>query len=369
MLRWALRSLLAERLAFLAGTAAAGSALLLVMFYEAVWAGEGEQIIAYPRNAGADVWVMQRGVENMHMATSYLSDWKVNEVRAVPGVAGVEPILYVNTVVEANGQQWFAYVIGLEPGASQSGPWSMVAGRDDPDSGEAVVPALLASMAGLDLGDRIRIIDKEFSIAGLSDETFSMSNSVIFVPRLDVEDILSAFDIVSFMLVTGEEGVSSEALARAIEMDVDNVSALPAEVFLHNDRQLAMQMGVETVALMTMICGALAVLLVAFTVYSQIVRQRREYAVAKALGATHKSLYLSVALQSTILALASASFAGLAAWFLMPMVARLAPVISLDLTMTSVLRIGAASVLVALIASVLPARRLARVDPATAFHG
>ena len=92
MWHWMYRSLLHEPLAFVLGIAATASALLLVMFYEAVWAGEAEQIVAYPRNAGADVWVMQRGVANMHMATSYLSDWKVEQVRQLPGVADVEPI-------------------------------------------------------------------------------------------------------------------------------------------------------------------------------------------------------------------------------------------------------------------------------------
>ncbi|HSG64227.1 MAG TPA: ABC transporter permease, partial [Gammaproteobacteria bacterium] len=176
MLGWALRSLISRPVAFAVGVAAAASALLLVMFYEAVWAGESEKIIAYPRNAGADVWVMQRGVTSMHMATSYISDYKVAQIRALPGVAAAEPILYLNTVVEAGGRQWFAYVVGLDPPAERTGPWDMVTGKRVPADGEAVAPDVFASMTGVGIGDSLRIVDHQFEIVGLSRGTFSMAN-------------------------------------------------------------------------------------------------------------------------------------------------------------------------------------------------
>lgn len=354
--------------AFVAGIAAAASALLLVMFYEAVWAGEGQQIIAYPRNAAADVWVMQRGVTNMHMATSYISDYKVRQIRELPGVARAEPILYLNTVVEAGGRQWFAYVVGLDPGAERTGPWAMATGKREPEPGEAVVPDVFASITGADLGSTLRIVDHEFEISGLSRGTFSMANSVIFVTRQDVEDIMSSLDIVSFVLVTAADGTSPEALASEIERQVEKVTALPTPIFLENDRQLALQMGVETVALMTMICSALAVLLIGFTVYSQVSRQRRELAVAKALGVRNVSLYASIGAQAAVLGIASVMLAAVLALILMPIATAAIPMVTFDLTTASVLRIAAAGILVAVLASLIPAWRIARLDPMSAFQ-
>lgn len=60
-------------------------AFLLVLLVEAAFAGESERIVACLNRADADVWVMQSGVSNMHMTTSYLADWKVAEIRDVPG--------------------------------------------------------------------------------------------------------------------------------------------------------------------------------------------------------------------------------------------------------------------------------------------
>lgn len=61
-------------LALIASISASACAFLLVMLFEALFAGESERIVAYLHRADANVWVMQSGVSNMHMATSYLAD-------------------------------------------------------------------------------------------------------------------------------------------------------------------------------------------------------------------------------------------------------------------------------------------------------
>jgi hypothetical protein len=109
MWRWTFKSLVASPLTLAMSIAAAACAMLLAILFEAIYAGEAKQVVAYLENADADVWVMQGGVSNMHMATSYLSDWKAHEVRDVDGVASVESILYLNTVrrralVDGGGQ-------------------------------------------------------------------------------------------------------------------------------------------------------------------------------------------------------------------------------------------------------------------------
>lgn len=368
MWRWTLKSLFAEPLALAASIAAAGSAFLLVMFFEAVYAGESEQIVAYAKHADADVWVMQRGVSNMHMATSYLSDWKLQQVRQLEGVADVEGILYLNTVIESGGQKWFAYIVGLDTPSRQAGPWAMAAGRGEPATGEAVVPAVFAEMATLELGDSVRITNRNFTIVGFSDGTFSMANSIIFVTKNDLEDIMTSLDIVSYGLVKAAPGVAPTVLAARIEQEIEKVRALPADQFIINDQRMAMQMGVETIALMTIIGGALAILLVAFTVFSQVDRQRRELAVAKALGATNRSLYISVGVQAIVITLSGVMLAVVLASGVMPLATALIPAVNLKLTTAAVVRIALVGIAVTLIASLIPAQKIARLDPLSAFQ-
>lgn len=93
MLRWTIRTLLAAPLQLAASIGAIAGAFTLVLFFEAVFAGESEQIVSYIRSKDADVWVMQKGVSNMHMATSFVSDWKADRIAAMEGVEKVTSIL------------------------------------------------------------------------------------------------------------------------------------------------------------------------------------------------------------------------------------------------------------------------------------
>jgi|TARA_B100001540_G_scaffold316980_1_gene348460 ABC-type antimicrobial peptide transport system permease subunit len=369
MTRWMIKSLLLEPLMLMIAITSGASAFLLIIMFEGIFAGESEKIVAYVRNVEADVWVMQRGVSNMHMATSYVADWKVRQVRELPGVAAVDPILYLNTVVEAGEHRWFSYVVGLDVPSAYAGPWAMSIGRDQPALGEVIVPEVFARMAQLKIGSQLRITDHEFIIVGLSRETFSMANSVIFINKIDMEDIMSSFDISSFMLVKTANGVTPGDLAATIEREVDKVHALTAEQFLKNDKKMAMQMGTDTIALMTLIGGALAILLVAFTIYSQVARQRCELAVAKALGVTNGALYASVVFQAIVITLTSVIVATLVAALLMPVLSKLIPAVTMRLTMASVTKIAAAGIFVAIAASLMPARQIARLDPVSAFQG
>lgn len=367
MFRWTLKSLLVTPLKLVASIAALACTFLLAMLFEAVFAGEARQVVAYLDHADADIWVMQEGVSNMHMATSYLPDWKISAVRSVEDVASVEPILYLNTVVKAKDQLWFSYVVGLAPDSTQAGPWAMSSGRAQPLRGEVILPAVFQRTTGLSLGDIVYVADTPFSVAGFAKGTFSMANTIIFVAKADLEDLMNSLDIVSFILVKAVPGTDSVLLARRIETEVDNVSALPSGQFIANDRKLVMQMGVETIALMVMIGGVLSVLLLTFTIYTQVSSQAKELAVVKALGTPDLSLYLSVVAQSVAIMLPSILLALLFAALLAQLMPLVLPQVALSLTAQSVWKVGLTGLLVGGVSALIAARQIVGIDPASAF--
>src|SRR5210317_1293230 len=129
MLKWALKSLLHQKGSLIGSALGIASAFILVIFFDAVWQGESEQIVAYPNNVKPDIWVMQSGVGNMHMAMSFVWDWKATKIAGMPEVEQVTPILYLNTVITAADTKMFAFIVGLLPDGKRAGPWEMTAGR------------------------------------------------------------------------------------------------------------------------------------------------------------------------------------------------------------------------------------------------
>jgi putative ABC transport system permease protein len=368
VLRWALKSLTAEPIQLLSSAGGVTFALLLVVFFEAVFAGESDQIVAYPENAAPDLWVMQRGVSNMHMAISLVQDWKIDAVAKVEGVAAVTPILYLNTVVAAGERKWFSFVVGLPEDGARAGPWAMAAGAAMPGPGQAVVPGMLARMSAIGVGDRITIADRTLEVVGLSEGTYSMANSVVFVTESDLAGVISASGLVSYLLVDVAAGASPSAVAERIGAEVDRVNVVPSPEFVANDYALAMQMGLEMISLMTAIGGALAVLVVAFSVYSQMSRQRRELAISRAVGVRPRALFAAVTLQAVCLSVLGVVMAAALAWLIVPLVAALVPQLTLHITAQSLLRAGVIALVAAVLAALSSVRGLIKVDPVSALQ-
>ena len=368
MLKWILKTIWRQKGAVVSSASGVAFAFVLVIVMEAAFVGESNQIVAYIRHANPDVWVMQKGVSNMHMATTFVWDWKAKRIAELPGIKKATPILYVNTALKSGGRNWFAYVIGLMPKDTRAGPWSMASGKSHPDPGEIVLPQVLTEMTGANLGDRAMIADREFKITGFSNETFSMANSIAFVNFHDLEELISTSGTVSFILVDIEPGMDKWTIASQIEQQIEKISAIPHEQFIKNDFQIAMLMGVEVVSFMSIIGTILAVLIIAFAAYTQVSRRKRELAIAKALGYKNFSLYLAVLIQTLIITSLALMIAIILAMFLVPFLTVLIPQITLVVTTTAIIRLSIIAIIAATLAALVPARIITNIDPLTAFR-
>jgi putative ABC transport system permease protein len=368
VLNWTIRELFSAPQQLFASVAAVAGAFALVLFFEGIFAGESDQIVALIERTDGDVWVMQKGVGNMHMATSFVSDWKIDAVADVEGVEKVTPILYLNSAIEAGGRNWFSFVVGLEPGDGRAGPWQHAGGAKLPEAGTAIVPDIFASDAGLSIGDTVRIAGRDFAVGGFSSETFSMANSITFVSIDDLADTMSSIGSISYMMVDAAPGVDPKDLAQRIMDEVEKVNALTREEFAARDYSIAVQMGLEIVWMMTVIGGVLAVLLTGFIVYSHISERERELAVMKALGVRNRSIYASTMLQALAIGTFAFTLAAGLMFVAVPLTGWLMPKVSLAMTGEALIRTGTTALVVSLVASVIPVRRVLAVDPVTAFQ-
>lgn len=368
MLYWSLKTLLAEPVRLFISALAVAVSFILVIFFSAVFEGESDQMVAYLEAMEADVWVMQKGVSNMHMTSSMVWDWKADRIAQLPGVREVSAILYLNGPIKIGGKDWFSYIIGVTPKFSRAGPWSMAQGKSMPDPGEAVIPKDIAQLTGVQIGDEITLVDRPLRVVGLSQDTFSMSSAVVFVSREDLGDLLAANDQFSYIMVYAEPGVSAQSLIARINDQVDKVNVLGSDEFMESDRQLAVQMGAEIVRMMTIIGTLLATLIVAFTAYSLIARKRKELAIAKALGFGNGQIYLAALCQSVVITGLGFIIAFLLSFTLLAQLPSIVPQINLVVRLHQFISVAVVTLPVAILASLFAARTVVTVDPMTVFH-
>ncbi|MCL7453921.1 MAG: ABC transporter permease, partial [Anaerolineae bacterium] len=212
MFKLAWRNLTRERTRLAISVGGVALAVVLILAMGGIFAGAEEHAVAYIRNQPASLWLMQAGVDNMHMASSLLPPGTVNRVRAVDGVATAAGVLYANAGVDVSGPDpgdalVFSYVIGTDPDAPFGGPWELVEGTDNLAADEVVVDRVLAQRHGLNLGDTVTILGNDLTIAGLSEDTFGMATSVTFVNKAALARLMDVPpDAASYILVQPEPG-------------------------------------------------------------------------------------------------------------------------------------------------------------------
>jgi len=123
------------------------------------------------------------------------------------------------------------------------------------------------------------------------------------------------------------------------------------------------------IRVMVGVAFAVGALVIALTAYAAIVERRREYGIVKAIGADARRLWLLVLGQTlTLAALGGAT--GLVLFVLGRFaITNLRPQFSLPLTEGTLVKAAIAALAMAIVAAVIPARRLAHLDPTSAYRG
>jgi putative ABC transport system permease protein len=369
MLRLALRNLFQQKIRLAISIGGVALALLLILALDAVVAGMSGQLTAYIDHTGADVWVAQAGVRNMHMAASALPASVAQDVAEVPGVARATPIRYLTSMIVSGDDRHLAYIIGLPPEATVGKPWRVTDGAAIPQLGEAIIDRAVARQSGIGLGDTVRILGDDFTVAGLSEGTLNLVSSVAFISGADFSRLRGDRGLaISFVLAEVAAGESPDAIAARIEATVSNVTAQSRVAFAAQERKVINDMSADVLAIMNLIGLLIGLAVLALTVYTATLARRREYGVLKALGVRHRQLYSIVvaqALGSVALGLAGALLLTL---LLAALVPRLELALALRVSGASLLKTGLIALGIATIAAILPIRQIASLDPALVFR-
>jgi len=362
------RNLTRNRVRLVASMGGVALALSLTLALDAIFAGVSSQLTTYIERAGADVWVAQGGVRNLHMVASSLPESVVDQVQGIEGVAAVTPILEATDTIAAGDERAVAYVVGLPAEASMGGPWDVAEGSGRPGPGEIIIDRAFARTAGVSIGDSIEVLGGEARIAGVSRGTASLVNSVAFVPFDDFRSIRGGPPLVSFVLVRVTPGASPERVADDIERAVPGVTAQSRAAFVAEERRIVSDMSADVISIMNVIGFVVALTVVALTVYVATLAGRREYGVLKALGARNRLLYRVVLLQAALsVAVGFAvglSFTGLTGLA----IAQTDLNVRLAVTSGSIVKVGLFAAIIAGLAAILPIRQVAGVDPAVVFR-
>ncbi len=368
----ALRNLLQDRIRLLLSVLGVALSVMLVLILEGFVSGLYKQVSAYMDNSPGRLVVTQQGVTNMLSATSLLPPETEDRALEVDGVTSALPILSQFVILELHDLKQPAYMIGYPDGqgtsAERGGPWRITQGREPLADDEMVFDRVLADRHDFGLGDRFELMGREFEIVGLSEETTSWMTSFFFIRKSAAESLLRAPEATSILLVQIDPSADQDQVLAQLSQ-IDGVDALTKSTIIANDTKLLVEVFSAPLQLMAGISFIVGVLVVGLVIYTATVERQREYGVLKAIGARNAFLYKLVLVQAVVASgLGAVGGIGLAYAFAQ-LIMGLRPEFLIILEPNSaVLAIGS-GLGMSVLAAIVPARNVSRLEPAQVFRG
>jgi len=360
------RNLLADPVRFLLSILGVGVSIGLILLLAGYRAGVYRQSSAYLDNTPGSVVVAERGIRDFLGTSSVLPVGAESAVRQAPGVAQVIPVVSQFVIFERAGRKDGFFLIGYDP-AFGGGPWRLVQGREPSADDELVIDRTAAQQAGIAIGDSVQLLDRSMVVVGLSDDTTFWAGSIAFARITTLESLLHSPGLRSFLLVIPVAAVSAETLRDTLA--IPGTEVLLKSGVIANDAKLLARVYDAPIGLMVVIAFLVGVLVVGLVIYTATIERRREYGAIKAIGARNRTLYRVVTEQALAAAGAGAVLgvglaygvgAALMAW---------RPQFRVEVEPTAVVVVLAASLLMALLAALIPALAIGRLEPAAVFRG
>lgn len=356
------RNLTRQRMRLALSVVGVGVALLMILALEGIYTALLDRVTAYPDNQGAPLIASQRGVATMHMSSSNVSRAAVEGLKHDPRVRRAAPILYT-TLLLGRRKQAVSYVIGFRDGG---GPWKMARGSGSPRGAEIVLDERTAAQLGARVGAQIGVLGTNLRVIGLSGGTSSVITGLSFVDYDTFARATGTHGSASYVLIW-PRGNDQRAVAHELARDY-GLTVQTREQFSANERKVVSDMSTGLIRGMLLIGIVVGLAVSALSIYTSTLARLREYAVLKAIGMSNRTLYVLVSRQSLLMVAGGLVLALVLVAVLAIGVPKLEPSVNLDVTGSSVLRTAVAAAVIALLAALVPARRVARVDPASVYR-
>lgn len=364
----AVKNLVAERARFVLSVIGVAVAVILVLVMSGIFVGTTNQVTTYIDHSKGAVWVVQPGVSQMFRAVSWLPGDGKDRLLTIPGVQSVDPILGLPSDFVHNGGHTAYFVVGYDTATGVGGPWSLSEGRNVTGSGEVVLDRVLAKKNKIHVGDTVQLVDRDFTVVGLSNETAAVGNFYAFISLPDAAHLLRAGNRVSYFLVQPAEGFTGDQIADSVRKSAPGMDALTSATFAENSRAIVISMIGRPLKTMIGIAALVGVALVGLTVLAVTTEQMGDFGMLRALGVRPGQLCRTVIAQAALIAGLGYLLGASVTYGVQFLLKDRMGDVMVEVTPTMLAAMAAATGVMAIIGSLIPVRRVTRIDPAQAFR-
>lgn len=258
-------------------------------------------------HSNADLWITSKNVPYVEQGVPF-SERKVNQVRAVPGVADAQKIIaHFARWKRHDGAQESVQVVGINLDDSIERPWNLVEGRvEDLKSPDAVIlDELYKQKLGVSrVGEVFEISGYRARVVGFTRGIRSFTTSpYVFTSFKNAQDFAELReDQTMFILVKLGPGANVQQVRRELLGRVKDVDVLTTAQFSRMTTFYWMfTTGAGVAVLIAAVLGlVVGFVVVAQTIYATTMDHIREFGTLKAMGAPNSYVYKVIMKQAAI---------------------------------------------------------------------
>jgi putative ABC transport system permease protein len=286
------------------GIAAVFAVILVLQGFQQ---GMNTQLRRVALDRGVDLIAMQAGVTNMIAARSVIPQMSRAQVEAVEGVSVAHPMTTLPIIYEKDGRKSALFLFVVD---SAGGPEETLDGRLPTREGEILIDRSLAQMHDLAPGDVFVVSGYSFVIAGVTKPLSALWTPFAFLSydsllefyfEADLADDISAFPLLSYLLIETQPGADPALVAEGIEAGVPDVDVYSPDVVARNDEALGETMLGALLALLIGVAYAAGLLVIGLFMFTTAEGRRRDLGILKALGFPIRAILTSIVCEAVML--------------------------------------------------------------------
>jgi putative ABC transport system permease protein len=362
------KNLAGERTRFAISVAGVAFSVVLVITLRALYWGVIDEATRYVRSSGADLWVAQQGTPGDFLQSrSILPLTDKEQIERVQGVSHVAPLLSRPVGLHLHGRDADLFLLGIAPGSMVGWPSAIRKGDTVLGPGEVAVDRVFAKNFGVKVGDRLPIGPNGERVAAVVSGGNAFAYQFAWANMSDVTAIAGAEGFVSYFLVN-TAGADPDAVGGRIVAQVPGTKVFAGTELADKNAENLRQGFLPVLLVLVVVAFVVGTAIIGLIIYTATLEKSREYGVLKAIGFSNRRLY-TIVFQQSLLAATAGFLAGTALSVVLgPAIERVVPVFVTEIRPGDILLAGVGALGMAVVASFIPARPVAHLDPAEVFR-
>lgn len=358
------QNLMAEKTRLFISVGGIALSVFLISFLLSLFQGWRFNVGRFVERVDADIWVAREGTTDFLNAASILPATMQAELATLPDIDRVDALIVRPMKMGTVDGDATAHLVGYEVDGGAGGP---LTGDRTPGPREIIIDKVLGKKAGVGVDDVMFVSGEPLVIVSTSTGGDFIFSQTAFTSIEVARELLGMETLSTFFLLQVAEGANVEVVAAQVEESFEGTSAFTGDEFAKATRDRIMNSITPILVVVLLLAFVVGVAITGLTIYNATVEKAREFGILKAIGFTNGFLFRLVLEQSLVTGFLGFVIGISATLIGSQFIADVVPEFVTLVRPQDLLLVLASTLLMTIIAALMPVRRIANVDPVAVF--